>query len=156
MNRWAVLWDLSHEPDVPVGLVVEAPREVHVVAPKSLGVPSRFRGEYRVLQPDGSVVTYRPGMDGYFNQVLLELTRMFAIGRQGVAARPVAGHELYRLFTTEVVDRRRRLAAGEYDTSRSVPRHDGHHASEPQLPSYRPREDRRGRKAPNRVPLVAA
>jgi hypothetical protein len=47
------------------------------------GWPSRISDPYRVLLPDSTEVVYEPGDDGYFDQVLIDLSRCFAIGERG-------------------------------------------------------------------------
>jgi hypothetical protein len=83
MRRYAVLWDVEGVKSRPIGVALEAGECVLVTAPYSFGLPSRFDGDYRVLQPDSTDVIYRPEDAGYFEQVLLELSRSFAIGERG-------------------------------------------------------------------------
>lgn len=140
MTRWAVLWDVLDEVPKPVGLAVEHPGHVHVFAPQRYHAPTRFSGEYQVLQPDGSLVTYRPGMDGYFDQVLVDLARSFGVGEQGVAPE-LDRAALMHLFVSEVARPYRRAAAerGHYAPPEpaQVPNGAGWAA-----PTYRPRRRR--------------
>ncbi len=82
-HRYAVLWSLEDPTSLPIGVAVEQEGHVLVDVPEHLCVPARHRGEYQVLQPDSTHLTYRPGDDGYFDQVLVDLSRMFAIGERG-------------------------------------------------------------------------
>jgi len=82
MKRYAVLWDVEGQKSQPVGVAFEAGDSVLVAAPSSFGLPPRFDGDYRVLQPDSTDIIYRPEDHGYFDQVLLDLSRTFAIGER--------------------------------------------------------------------------
>jgi hypothetical protein len=111
MSRWAVLWDVFGDAARPVGLAVEHPGHVHVFAPPSYGVPTRFNGEYRVLQPDGSLLTYRPESPRYFDQVVVELSRAFSVGEMGQSAN-LDRDSLIELYLTKVINPQRRVGAG--------------------------------------------
>ncbi len=80
--RYAVLWSVDGAESIEIGIAVERADHVLVDVPGNLCVPARQRGEYQVMQPDGSLVVYRPGDEGYFDQVLIDLSRTFAIGEQ--------------------------------------------------------------------------
>jgi hypothetical protein len=136
MSRWAVLWDVIGDIAKPVGLAVEHAGHVHVFVPPSYGVPSKFSGEYQVLQPDGSVVTYRPGMEGYFDQVLVELSRAFGVGKQEVGPElDQAG--LIDLYVHEVaIPQRRAIGHGQYVSAATVAVGSVRHSGQP---VYRPR-----------------
>jgi hypothetical protein len=128
MNRWAVLWDVSHGADRRVGLAIEQDGYVRVVAPPSYCVPSRFDGEYRVLQPDGSLMIYGPGREGYFDQVLVELSRVFAVGKQD-ATQVRDKDDLIRLFATEVFQPTQRNLSGRYISPQPTDRDHQHEGS---------------------------
>jgi hypothetical protein len=81
MKRYAVLWDIDSQTSLPVGLAVEREDGVRLYVPSAYGLPANYTGEYRVLQPDGSELTYRPPERNYFDQVLVDLQRMFAVGK---------------------------------------------------------------------------
>lgn len=81
--RYAVLWSVDGAESIEIGLAVERGDHVLVDVPNNLCMPARQRGEYKVLEPDGSLIVYSPGSDGYFEQVLIDLSRTFAIGEQG-------------------------------------------------------------------------
>ena len=83
MAKYAVLWDASGERSVPVGIAIARESEVVVSAPWQYGLPSRISEPYRVLLPDSSEVVYEPRDDAYFDQVLIDLSRSFAIGERG-------------------------------------------------------------------------
>jgi hypothetical protein len=82
-RKFAVLISIEEPRGFPIGVAVDLPDHVLVDVPDHLCIPARHRGEYRVMQPDGSILTYRPGDEGYFGQVLLDLSRVFAIGERG-------------------------------------------------------------------------
>jgi hypothetical protein len=119
VRRWAVLWDAYGEPAKPVGVAVEHPGHVHVYVPKGYNVPSRFDGPYRVLQPDGHMILYTPSSEGYFNQVLQELSRVFSIGKQD-ASPAMDNVGLLDVFMREVVAPRQALGFGEYEAGPRV------------------------------------
>lgn len=82
-RRYAVLWSLDHDRSIPVGIAVDQGDHVLIDVPDHFCIPARQRGDYYVIQPDSTHVKYRPGDEGYFDQALLELSRLFAIGEQG-------------------------------------------------------------------------
>ena len=55
---------------------------VLVIASPEYGLPERYSGDYRVLQPDSTDIVYKPDSPLYFEQVLLDLSRTFAIGER--------------------------------------------------------------------------
>lgn len=79
MLRYAVLWEPTDGRSQPVGLVLETPDSVRLELPQAYGMPTRYDGEYRVLQPDMTEVVYRPGDPHYFDHTLIELMRHFAV-----------------------------------------------------------------------------
>jgi hypothetical protein len=79
-HRYAVLLDRSNGDCRPVGIAIEHAGGVIVDLPAEYGVPVEHTGEYRVLQPNFAEVVYRPGDDGYLDQVLVDLFWGFAIG----------------------------------------------------------------------------
>lgn len=79
MYRYAVLWDIDSAESRPVGIALERGDHVYVDVAEEYGLEPKFSGEYRVLQPDMSEIIYRPGDPLYFDQVLLDVSRMFAI-----------------------------------------------------------------------------
>lgn len=81
--RYAVLWSVDGAESIEIGIAVERGDHVLVDVPNNLCIPARQRGEYKVMQPDGSLIVYRPGSEGYFDQVLIDLARSFAIGEHG-------------------------------------------------------------------------
>lgn len=85
-HRYAVLWETSPElPNArPAGLVVEQDDFVLVEARNELGIPPRYDQPFLVTGPDMLPVRYRPGHDPqYFDQVILDLSRRFIIGKEG-------------------------------------------------------------------------
>lgn len=117
--RFAVLWDVDLDESAPVGLAVERSNHVRVYLPRDSGVPTRYDGEYRVFGPDGSDIVYRPGDDGYFEQVLVDLSRVFAIGTQDVREDLHERAAIMELFLTYVVHPRTDRVAGEYEVEPS-------------------------------------
>ena len=112
-RRFAVLWSLDHDRSIPIGVAVEFPDYVLVDVPEHLCVPPRYRGAYEVIQPDSTFLTYRPGEAPYFEQVLLDLSRMFAIGERG----EIAGEDavsVIDLLRDKVLEPLRSMTVGRY------------------------------------------
>src|SRR4051794_36017796 len=84
-HRYAVLRSL--DTSKPVGIVVERPNHVLVDGPDEYGLERHVVHPYRVLGRDLHEVVYNPGTPGYFDQVLAELGRLFAIGKRGTISR---------------------------------------------------------------------
>jgi hypothetical protein len=105
MPRYAVLHDLHDPANLPVGLLVESARGVRVYAVDGIGGRSVFDGEYTTIEPDGSIVTYRPGMDEYWDYVLLMLSRTFLVG-QVEALEELSRVDVFELFHEKVIEAR--------------------------------------------------
>jgi hypothetical protein len=83
VGKYAVLWDVDGSRSLPVGIAIARESEVVVSVPWQYGIPARISDPYRVLLPDSSEVVYSPGEDAYFDQVLIDLSRSFAVGERG-------------------------------------------------------------------------
>jgi hypothetical protein len=81
--KYAVLWDVDGKRSTPVGIAIKRGSDVVVTAPWQYGIPTRISAPYRVLLPDLTEVVYGPDDDAYFDQVLIDLSRSFAIGERG-------------------------------------------------------------------------
>jgi hypothetical protein len=101
-SKYAVLWDVRGHASRPFGVVAEHGDHVHVFVPKECGVPTRYSDDFRVLGPGGSFVVYRPGDEGYFDQVLVDLSRVFAVGKRGTVP-SLDKSSLFEIFVDEVV-----------------------------------------------------
>lgn len=121
-HRYAVLWSLNNPVSMPIGIAVEQDGHVLVDVPEHLCVPARYRGEYRVLQPDSDYITYRPGHEGYFEQVLIDLSRMFAIGERGEipAGDPAT---IIKLLREKVLQPLQEKRLQQYEPAASGPRY---------------------------------
>lgn len=86
LQRYAVLWEASPELSEarPAGLVVEQDGFVLVEARDELSLPTRYDEPFTATGPDMRMVQYRPGDAQYFDQVVLDLSRRFIIGKEGV------------------------------------------------------------------------
>ncbi len=82
MKRYAILREADGD-RLPMALVVERDEDVTIVAWDEYGLPRKVHEPYRVLQRDLTSVEYRPGDEGYFDQVLVELQRLASIGSVG-------------------------------------------------------------------------
>lgn len=100
-----------------LALAVEFPDYVLVDVPEHLCVPPRYRGAYEVIQPDSTFLTYRPGEEQYFEQVLLDLSRMFAIGERGAIEGDDAG-DVLDLLRSKVLEPLRSMTVGHYSDAR--------------------------------------
>jgi hypothetical protein len=101
-DRYAVLWEPTDEGSRPVGVAVEQPGFVAIEVRGNLGVPTRYDDPFDVRGPDMHIVRYAPGDEGYFDQVLLDLSRAFIIGEQSSVENATQGVVL-RLLTTLVL-----------------------------------------------------
>lgn len=99
-HRYAVL----REPDgdhLPMGLALEMSDYVRVLALDEYGLPKKIKEPYRVTGRDMAIIEYRPGMSGYFEQVLVELSRVASMGEQGEAA-DISDDSVIALFSEKV------------------------------------------------------
>jgi hypothetical protein len=126
-RRFAVLWSLDHDQSIPIGVAVEFDDHVLVDVPDHLCIPARYRGPYEVIQPDSSALTYRPGDQHYFDQVLLDLSRMLAVGERGEIEgdNPI---DVLDLLREKVLEPLRSTTVGRYWSSRQG--HGSYHAAE--------------------------
>ena len=81
--EYAALLDTTNGSARPVGVALATGHAVIVDLPKAYGIPVVHEGEYRVLQPNLTEIIYRPGDDGYLDQVLADLSWCFAVGERG-------------------------------------------------------------------------
>lgn len=86
-HRYAVLWEVGRDGRTrPVGLAVQQDGSVIVETPDDLCIPRRYEEPFTLTGPDFASVRYTPADEQYFDQVLLDLSRAFIIGKQGVVA----------------------------------------------------------------------
>jgi hypothetical protein len=116
-KRYAILWDTSGTQSSPVGFAIERDGDVLVNVPRQYGIPATFEAPYRVLLPDSTDVAYTPADEGYFDQVLLDLTRSFAIGERGEVD-TCDMRTLLDLMTTKVTGPALEMRRGSYGSSR--------------------------------------
>jgi len=118
MPRYAVIRALDTSA-LPIGLVFEDEDCVRVEALDEYALSARITEPYRVLQRDLTEVIYQPGDGGYFDQVLVELSRQVSIGEQGEI--PLLSEtSLLDLFSEKVLKPRLRQATrGSYMPSAS-------------------------------------
>lgn len=116
MPRYAVIGALDAK-SLPIGLVVEDEGCVRIEALDEYRLPELITEPYRVLQRDLSEVVYKPGDTGYFDQVLVELSRLVSIGEQDSISIPSEA-ALLSLFAEKVLKPRFREATrGNYSGS---------------------------------------
>jgi hypothetical protein len=108
MPRYAVIRALDANA-LPIGLVIEDEGCVRVEALDEYALPERISEPYRVLQRDLSEVLYTPGDSGYFDQVLVELSRHASVGERGKIPFPSEA-ALLNLFSEKVLKPRLRQA----------------------------------------------
>jgi hypothetical protein len=105
--RNAILFenDPAHpeRPARPVGLAIEQDGYVFVEAPDDLCMPTRYERPFTVASPDLTSITYAPRHPQYFDHVLIDLSRAFAI----VEKEPVstAGHTTVLRLLNEYIIR---------------------------------------------------
>jgi hypothetical protein len=112
MPRYAVLRSLDAR-SLPIGIAVERDGYVHIDALDEYGLPPRIDEEYRVLGRDLSEVRYTPGDPGYFDQLLVELSRVVSVGEQGSVPDSDSA-TLDELLETHVLAPRRVSVRGTY------------------------------------------
>jgi hypothetical protein len=112
MANFAVLWEIDG-PSRPIGLAIDLGDYVYVEVPDSYGLPHRVDGEYRVMQPDSTHMIYRPGEPGYLEQILVDLSSLFAVGERGEA--DISDNAaLIKLLTEKVFRPREESRVGDY------------------------------------------
>ncbi|WP_040601266.1 hypothetical protein [Patulibacter medicamentivorans] len=82
-HRFAVLWEPLGSGSRPVGIALEREGHVEVDVPDEYCIPQIYREPFVVGGPDMTVVKYKPSDAQYFDHVLLDLSRTFAIEEQG-------------------------------------------------------------------------
>jgi hypothetical protein len=105
--RFAVLWELADDAQ-PVGVVVQRDHDVLVELPNEHGLPKRYDQPYRVLGPDMTEILYTPDREGYFEQVMVDLSRLYAVGNQDTVDRVDDGTVLELLQDHVLAPRTRR------------------------------------------------
>lgn len=80
--RQVLLYDLDAEKSHVVGNATETDAGVVIALPPDYGFNEFYNQEISVLQPDSSRILIKPGDPKYFEEVLLDLSRVFAIGTQ--------------------------------------------------------------------------
>jgi hypothetical protein len=113
MPRWAVLRDLTDADRRPIGLVTEHEDRVSAFYARDCGLRTQYTGSFNVLEPDGHEVTYNPGDDDYFNQVVLSLSRSFLVSATGEEP-ALEAQDIYRLYYAEVAAPRAARAHNQY------------------------------------------
>lgn len=124
--KYAVLHDLD-ESGQPAGLALDCIRFVWVEVQNGVGMPHRFTGDYEVLGPNGDFIVYRPGDDGYFDQVLIDLSRVYAIGEQGELDQ-LGGRTILSLLAEKVLRPRDAAREADYPVVRWA-EHDVYHGA---------------------------
>ncbi len=122
-HRYAVLWETSPELSKarPAGLVVEQNGFVLVEARDELGIPPRYDQPFKVTGPDMLMVQYTPGEPQYFDHVILDLSRRFIIGKEGLVGEASEGVVLKLLAMHVFQPLRREHPAIYCDTARTFP-----------------------------------
>ncbi len=120
--RYAVLWETGPGHDArPAGLVIEQEDRVLVEARDELGLPRVYKNPFQVLGPDLTTIQYTPADDQYFDQVILDLSRGFVIGKEGCVNSPTEGVILKLLSEYVFRPLRRDHVTVYYDTAGSFP-----------------------------------
>jgi hypothetical protein len=116
MASYAVLWEIDDQ-SRPIGLAIDLGDHVYVEVPDYYGLPHRFSGEYQVMQPNATHVVYKPGEPGYLEQILVDLSSLFAIGERG-SAEIKDNTALISLLTEKVFRPREESLVGDYAVGR--------------------------------------
>lgn len=121
-HRYAVLWETAPEHAArPAGLVVEQDDHVLIEARDDLGLPRRYAEPFQVRGPDFTTVKYAPTDDQYFDQVLLDLSRGFVIGKEGRVNKATQGTVLRLLGDLVLRPLRREHVVVWHDTVNTYP-----------------------------------
>lgn len=120
-HRYAVLWEPTEGRARPAGIVVEQDGSVLVEVRADLALPVRYDQPFVVTGPDMLPVTYRPGRAGYFDQVILDLSRSFIINNEGSVSDATPGVVLTLLRKWVFEPLRHEHAALYCDTAGSFP-----------------------------------
>lgn len=157
-HRYAVLWENAPDHRArPVGLAVEQEGYVLVETRDDLCIPRRYERPFVVGGPDLTTVRYAPKDAQYFDQVLLDLSRAFTIGKQDVVMSASQG-VILRLLVEEVLAPLRREHVGIYTAARKYPAvkayHDAHDYGSPQSTTDTD-SDRSPATAPEGLPVAA-
>ncbi len=115
-RRYVVLWNVDGPEAREAGLLVERDDHVLVDVSHRYCIPPRQRGHFTVGASDGTLVTYAPGDDGYFEQVLSALGSTFAIGEHSTFDdAEITVPELYaRKVTNALIAKERRSYPAEH------------------------------------------
>jgi len=101
-HRYAVLWEYAGATTRPAGVVLDRGDHVVVEAPNDMMFPARFDEPFVVGGINSPTpITYRPRDRQYFDQVLIELSRTFAIGERATVSSASEG-TLLRLLRDKV------------------------------------------------------
>lgn len=116
--RYAVLWEHEETRSLPAAIVIQRDGYVFVDAPDELCVPTEYREPIVVGSIAGPFgVTYRPSDPQYFDQVLIDLSRMFSVGKQGTVS-SASDSVVLELLRVEVWEPRRGMITMPYVTER--------------------------------------
>lgn len=85
-DRFAILCEPCESGTRPAGVVLEREGFVMVETRGDFGLPARYDKPFEVAGPDMSLVRHKPDDEQYFEYVLLDLSRTFAIGRRGLVS----------------------------------------------------------------------
>jgi hypothetical protein len=110
-HRYAVLWEPGDPKAQPVGLAVEQDGFVLVEVREELALPVRYDQPFVVRGPDMTLVQYGPGDHGYFDQVLLDLSRSLIVANEGSVSEATPGVvlTLLRRYVMEPLRRERQV-----------------------------------------------
>ena len=103
MPRFAILHDLNDSVTRPVALLIEGDARIRLYPLDGFRGDTVFDGEYMTIEPDGGFVTYRPGMNEYWDYVLLTLSRTYLVGEVGEAD-VLERVDILELFYKKVVE----------------------------------------------------
>jgi hypothetical protein len=117
--RFVVLYEeIKNRIARPVGIAIEREGYVRVETRQDLCIPQRYSKPFVVAGPDMTTIAYTADDPRYFDQVLIDLSRAFAIGEEGTMME--ASESAFRKLLLEKVLRPLRYAeAHQYTTIQS-------------------------------------
>lgn len=78
--KYAILWDIDSENSFPCGLAVEKSDRVELILPEKYMLYNFYDTPIFYLDSNMIKRWAKPGEERYFDEVLLDLSRPFAIG----------------------------------------------------------------------------
>lgn len=117
--RYVVLYEeVPNRSARPVGLAIERDGYVRVETRDEFCMPRRYSEPFVVAGPDMTTIAYMPSDVGYFDHVLIDLSRTFTIAEPGVTM-DITEAAFRRLLLEKVLRPLRYAESHQYTTIQS-------------------------------------